>query len=48
MNKVGVDDSQIVAMIERVEQLLAHAHQRRGAAGRQIEPAKQFQPARLG
>ena len=48
MNEIVVDDGEIVAMIERVEQLLAHAHQRRGAAGRQIEPAEQFQPARLG
>ena len=31
----------------RVEELLAHAHQRRGAARREIEPAKQFEPARL-
>ena len=34
-------------MIHGVEELLAHAHQRRGAAGREIEPAEQFQPARL-
>ena len=34
-------------MIHGVEQLLAHAHERRGAAGREIEPAEQFQPPRL-
>ena len=36
------------AMRHRVEQLLAHAHQRGGAARREIEPAEQFLPARLG
>ena len=39
---------EIVAAIHGVEQLLAHAHQRRGATRREIEPAQQFQPARLG
>ena len=48
MDEVAVDDAQIVAVIHGVEELLAHAHQRRGAAGREIEPAQQFQPARLG
>ena len=48
MDEIVVDGRQVVAMVERVHQLLAHAHQRRGAAGRQIEPAKQFLPARLG
>ena len=48
MNKIVVDDAEIVAMIHGVEELLAHAHQRRGAAGREIEPAEQFEPARLG
>ena len=48
MHEVGVDRLEIVAVIERVEQLLAHAHQRGGAAGREIEPAQQLLPARLG
>ena len=48
MHEVGIDRLEIVAVIERVEQLLAHAHQRGGAAGREIEPAQQLLPARLG
>ena len=45
MDEVVVDHGQIVAaMIHGVEQLLAHAHQSRGAAGREIEPPEQFQP----
>ena len=35
-------------MIERVHQLFAHAHQRGGTARREIEPAKQLLPPRLG
>ena len=35
-------------MHHRVDQLLAHRDQRRGAAGREIEPAEQLLPARLG
>jgi hypothetical protein len=34
-------------MIHGVEQLLAHAHQRRGAARSKIEPAKQFKTPRF-
>ena len=48
MHEILVDRGEIVAVIERVHQLLAHAHQRGGAAGRQIEAAEQFLPARLG
>ena len=48
MDEIGVDHRQIVAMIHGVEQLLAHAHQRGGAAGREIEPAQEFEPPRLG
>ena len=48
MHEIGIDRGEIVAVIERVDQLLAHAHQRRGAAGRQIEAAEQLLPARLG
>ncbi len=47
MDEIVVDDGEIVAVIHGVDQLLAHAHQRRGAAGREIEPAEQFEPARL-
>ncbi len=47
MNEIVVDDAEIVAVIHGVEQLLAHAHQRRGAAGGEIEPAEQFEPARF-
>ena len=35
-------------MHHRVHQVLAHRDQRRGAAGREIEPAEQLLPARLG
>ena len=48
MEEVVVDDGEIVAMIHRVEQLLAHAHQRRRAAGREIEAAEKLEPPRLG
>ena len=48
VDEIAVDDREIVAVAMRVEQLLAHAHQRRGAAGREVEPAQQFLPARLG
>ena len=49
MDEVVVDGPEVVlAMGEHVEQLLAHAHQRDGAAGREIEPAEQLLPARLG
>ena len=48
MNEVVVDHGQIVAaMIHGIEQLFAHAHQCRGAAGSEIEPAEQFEPPRL-
>ncbi len=49
MNEILVDGGKVVAaMIHGVEQLLAHAHQRRGTAGGEIEPAEQFETARLG
>ena len=48
MDEVVIDRAQIVlAMREHVEQLRAHAHQRDGAAGREVEPAEQFLPARF-
>ena len=47
MDEIVVDDAELVAMRHGVEQLFAHAHQRRGAAGREIEPAEQFEPPRL-
>ena len=48
MDEIVVDRGEIVAVVEHVHQLLAHAHQRGGAARRQIEPAEQLLPARLG
>ena len=48
MDEIGVDDGESSRLIHGVEQLLAHAHQRGGAAGREIEPAEQLLPARLG
>ena len=48
VDEILVDRGEVVAMVHRIEQLLAHAHQRGGAAGRQIEPAQQLLPARLG
>ena len=48
MHEIGIDRLEVVAVIERIEQLLAHAHQRGGAARREIEPAQQLLPARLG
>ena len=48
MHEIGINRDKIVAVIHRVDQLLAHFHERRGAAGREIEPAEQFLPARLG
>ena len=48
MDEVAVDHAQVVAAIHGVEELLAHAHQRRRAAGREIEPAQKLLPARLG
>ena len=47
MDEIVVDHAEIVAVIHGVEQLLAHAHQRRGAARRKIEPAEQFEAARF-
>ena len=47
MDEIIVDDREIVAMVHGVHELFAHAHQRGGAAGREIEPTKKLQPARL-
>ena len=45
MNEIAVDHGELVApMVHGVEELLAHAHQRRGAARREIEPAEQLEP----
>ena len=38
----------VVAVVERIDQLLAHPHQRGGAVGREVEPPQQLLPARLG
>src|SRR5215470_589660 len=48
VHEVVVDDFEIAAAVERIEQMLAHAHQCGGAAGREIQPAQEFLPARLG
>src|SRR4029077_16167599 len=41
VDKVSVDRSKIVAtMVQRIHQLLAHAHQSSSTARREIEPAK--------
>ena len=48
MDEVGVDRGEVVAVVERVHQPLAHRDQRLGAARRQVEPAKQLLAARLG
>ncbi len=48
VHEIGVDRREVVAMCQRIEQLLAHGDQRLGAARREIEPAQQFLTARLG
>ena len=48
MDEVGVDGREVGPFAEHVEQLLAHAHQRGGAARREVEAAEQLLPARLG
>ena len=48
MHEVGIDRREVLAVVHRIEQLLAHPHQRRGAARRKIEPAQQLLPPRLG
>ena len=48
MEEVVVDHREIVAMIHCVHQLLAHAHQRGGSAGRKVEAPEQLEPSRLG
>ena len=48
MNEIGIDRLEIVAVIERIDQLVAHANERSGAARREIEPAQQLLPAGLG
>ena len=48
MHEIVVDGAQVVAMVERIHQLFAHAHKCGGTSGREIEPTEQFLPARLG
>ena len=48
MNEVVVDDREIVAMVHGVDQLLAHAHQRRRPTRREIEAPEELEPPRLG
>ena len=47
VDEVVVDNGEIVAMHDGIEELLAHAHQGRRAARREIETPQQLQPARL-
>ncbi len=47
MDEVIVERLQVVAAVERIEQLLAHADQRGGAARREIEPPEQLLAARF-
>jgi hypothetical protein len=44
----GIDGGKVPAVVERLEQLHAHAHQRGGAARGEVEPANEFLPPRLG
>ncbi len=48
MHEILVHWREVFAVRHRVHQVFAHRDQRRGAAGRQIEPAEQLLPARLG
>ena len=48
MGEVPIDHGQIAVLTHEFKQLGAHGDQRGGAAGRAIEPAEQFLPARLG
>jgi hypothetical protein len=48
MDEIVIDDGQVVAMDNGVEQLFAHPNQSDGTARRKVEPAQQFQPSRFG
>ncbi len=48
VHEIGVDGGEIVAMVERVHELLAHGDQRFRPARRHVEPAKQLLAPRLG
>src|SRR5262249_34647656 len=48
VEEVVVDHREIVAVIHRVDELLAHAHQRRRSARREIDAPEQLEPSRLG
>ena len=45
---VFIDRGQVVAVGQHVDQLLAHTHQRGGAAGREIEAPDELLATRLG
>ncbi len=47
MNEIIIDGTQVFAVIERIHELLAHAHQRCGPARREIEPSEKLLPARF-
>ncbi len=48
MHEILVHRREVFAVRHRVHQVFAHRDQRRGTAGREIEPAEQLLPARLG
>ena len=48
MDEIRIHHAEIIAVVHRVDDLLAHAHKRSGAVGRKIEPAEQFLPQRFG
>ena len=48
MAEIGVDRRQLGLVLHRFEQGLAHPHQHMRAAGREVQAAQQFLPARLG
>ena len=46
--EIAVDRFEIGMVAQAGKQVLAHRHQRRSAAGRAVQPADQFLPARFG
>jgi hypothetical protein len=48
MHEVGIHRREVLAVVHRIKELLAHPHQHGGAARRKIETPQQLLPARLG
>ena len=48
VDKIRIHHAEIIAVVHRVDDLLAHAHKCSGSVGRKIEPAEQFLPQRFG